>query len=69
LGAEGPLDCILKPENVSPGCKDIFNALGDEFLFSTIVRACFYFLGPKTGWWAAPPYDTALRYLALLDAS
>ena len=48
LGAEGTSDFILKPENVSPGCKDIFNALGDEFLFSTIMGACFDFLGPKT---------------------
>ena len=42
-------DCILKPENVTPDCTDIFNALGDEFLFSTILRASFDFLGRKTG--------------------
>ena len=59
-------DCILKPENVSSGCTDIFNALGDEFLFSTILRASFDFLGPKTG--GGVPHDTALRFLALLDA-
>ena len=70
LGPEGPLNCILKPENVSPSCKDIIVSMlwGVNIFFPTLMRACFDFLGQKTGR-GGPPNDTALRCLAHLDAS
>ena len=36
--------CILKPENVSPSCRDIIVSM-----FWQMMRACFDFLGQKTG--------------------
>ena len=36
--------CILKPETVSPSCRDIIVSM-----FWQMMRACFDFLGQKTG--------------------
>ena len=42
--------CILKPETVSPSCRDIIVSM-----FWQMMRACFDFLGQKTGGEARPP--------------
>ena len=42
--------CILKPETVSPRCRDIIVSM-----FWQMMRACFDFLGQKTGGEARPP--------------
>ena len=41
--------CILKPETVSPSCRDIIVSM-----FWQMMRACFDFLGQKTGGEARP---------------
>ena len=53
--------CILKPETVSPRCRDIIVSM-----FWQMMHACFDFLGQKTGGEARPP--SALPKVAVLSS-